>query len=178
MKSNTPRFTALTCLLGSSLSCAAFAQDATEKQRLSPETEMAIMHEMNKEDRLATRQAVLPKPREGVAWADDVSGEWICFTTMLLNGPTGMGIMQINLEHDGEQLVGEGGQLKHPYDLPSTIRPIGAWAQLTPFVGQFIKHTPKRHNIVIFERQSAAGSWAIFTATISGDGRTAHGPGR
>ncbi|MCP4784362.1 MAG: hypothetical protein GY878_12480 [Fuerstiella sp.] len=33
------------------------AQDATENQPLSPEVEMAIMHAMNREDRLATRRA-------------------------------------------------------------------------------------------------------------------------
>ena len=176
MKSNYQKLTMITCLLASSLCFNVFAQDATENQPLSPEVEMAIMHEMNKEDRLATRQAIMPKPREGVVWADDVSGEWICFTTMRLNTTSGMGIMQINLEHDGEKLVGEGGQLKHPFDLPTTIRPIGGWTLNSGYVGHFIKHTPKQHNLIYFERQNDAGaSWALFTAAIAADGRTAIG---
>ena len=185
MKSNSSRFTVITCLLASVVSFAAFAQDtpekapsstSAEKQPLSPETEMAIMRVMNLENRLATHQAIMPKANEGVTLADDVSGEWICFTTMRLNPTSGMGIMQINLEHDGEKLFGEGGQLKHPFDLPSTIRPIGGWTLKSGYVGHFIKHTPKQHNLIYFERQNDAGaSWALFTAAIAADGRTAIG---
>ena len=143
---------------------------------LTPEIEMAIMKAMNMEDRIANRQEIMPKPRDGEASADDVSGEWICFTTMTLNPTTGMGIMQINLEQDGEKLKGEGGQLRHPYDPPSTIRPIGGWTLPSGYVGRFIKHTPRGHNLIVFERQNATGAtWAIFTAMISGDGRTATG---
>jgi hypothetical protein len=184
MKLSSTRLTVITCLLLGSLSFAAFAQNATEKvpsstsaekQQLTPEIEMSIMKALNTEDRIANRQAIMPKPRKGEAWAEDVSGEWICFTTMLLNGPTGMGIMQINLEQDGEQLVGEGGQLKHPFDPPSTIRPIGGWALQSAYVGRFYKRTPSGHNMVVFERQNTSGTWAIFTAIISGDGQTATG---
>lgn len=176
MKSRYSRLTLVTCLLASSIAFDTFAQDVTENHRLSPETEMAIMREMNREDRLATRQAIMPKANEAAALADDVSGEWICFTTMRLNPTSGMGIMQINLEQDGDQLAGKGGQLKHPYDLPSTIRPIGEWTLTSGYVGRFIKHTPRQHNLIYFERQNdAKRSWALFTAAIAHDGRTAIG---
>ena len=153
------------------LASAGEGKDAS----LTPEIEMAIMRAMNMENRIANRQEIMPKPRDGEASADDVSGEWICFTTMTLNPTTGMGIMQINLEQDGEKLKGEGGQLRHPYDPPSTIRPIGGWTLPSGYVGRFIKHTPRGHNLIVFERQNATGTWAIFTAMISGDGRTATG---
>ncbi|MHC4994807.1 MAG: hypothetical protein ACYTGQ_07090 [Planctomycetota bacterium] len=137
---------------------------------------MAILHAMNKEDRLANRQAVMPKTGESAALTDDVSGEWICFTTMRLNPTSGMGIMQINLEHDGEKLKGEGGQLKHPFDPPATIRPIGGWTLPSGYVGRFFKHSPRQHNLIYFERRNAAGdSWALFTAAVAADGRTAIG---
>ena len=180
------RLSVISCFLIGSISFAAVNQDTSKEvdasasgvkgKYLSPETEMAIMHTMNKEDRLANRQAIMAKPREGAPWADDVSGEWICFTTMRLNPTSGMGIMQINLKQDGEELKGKGGQLKHPFDLPSTIRPIGGWTLPSGYVGHFIKHTPRGRNLIYFERQNDAEvSWALFTAVIAGDGRTALG---
>lgn len=175
----------MSCLLVASLTFGAIAQNTTEEahpstsarkgEYLSPQLEMSIMKALNTEDRIANRQAIMPKPRDGEAWADDVSGQWICFTTMLLNGPTGMGIMQINLEQDNDQLTGEGGQLRHPFDPPATIRPIGEWALRSTYVGRFHKRTPRGHNMMVFERQNASGTGAIFTAIISGDGRTASG---
>ena len=58
MKSNYQKRTMMTCLLASSLSFNVFAQDATENQPLSPETEMAIMRVMNLENRIQTLQTV------------------------------------------------------------------------------------------------------------------------
>ena len=56
----------------------------------------------------------------------------------------GSGIMEIRLEQDGDELVGEGGQLKHPFDPPATIRPIGTRsATVSDFIGQFKK--ARRH---------------------------------
>jgi Ca2+-binding EF-hand superfamily protein len=82
--------------------------------------------------------------------------------------------MEIRLKQDGDELVGEGGQLKNPFDPPATIRPIGTrQAHVSDFVGQFKK---ARHNMVVIERRRVDGpTWATFTAVMAGDGRTARG---
>ena len=176
----------MTCLLFGPSHSEAVAQDTTDDahaqtaekpgQSLTPEIEMAIMRQLNLEDRIGNRQAIMVKPRTGVAWADDVSGEWICFTTMFLNGPTGMGIMYVNLKQDGNRLQGEGGQLKHPFDPPSTIRPVHEETTRSNYTGKLFKHTPRSHNMMIFERQNdTRTTWALFTAAVAGDGRTATG---
>jgi len=143
---------------------------------LSPEAEMAIMRVMNLENRIQTLQTVPVKMTDNEL-AGHFSGTWICFTTMRLNGQLGRGIMQINLKQEGDKLTGDGGQLKHPFDPPSTIRPIGTWASLTPFIGQFKKAIfNDRHNMAVIERQGVnRGTWATFTAVMAGDGRTARG---
>ena len=182
MKSNDQKRTMMTCLLAGALSFAAVAQESpekdpastgSEKQPLSPETEMAIMRVMNLENRIQTRQTVPAKMTDNEL-AGHFSGTWICFTTMRLNGQLGRGIMEIRLQQDGDELVGEGGQLKHPFDPPSTIRPIGTRsATVSDFVGQFKK---ARHNMVVIERRRVNGpTWATFTAVMAGDGRTARG---
>lgn len=178
MKSNPSRLTVIILLLAVSLSLSAVAQsDAeTEQQLLSPETEMAIMRVMNLENRIQTLQTVPVKMTDNEL-AGHFSGTWICFTTMRLNGQLGRGIMQINLKQEGDELTGDGGQLKHPFDPPSTIRPIGTWASLTPFVGQFKKaFKDGTHHMAVIERQGIGrGTWATFTAVLAGDGRTARG---
>ena len=143
---------------------------------LSPEAEMAIMRVMNLENRIQTLQTVPVKMTDNEL-AGHFSGTWICFTTMRLNGQLGRGIMEIRLEQDGDELVGEGGQLKHPFDPPATIRPIGTRsAAVSDFIGQFKKATKGRHNMVVIERQGhGRGTWATFTAVMAGDGRTARG---
>ena len=143
---------------------------------LSPETEMAIMRVMNLENRIQTLQTVPVKMTDNEL-ADHFSGTWICFTTMRLNGQLGRGIMEIRLEQDGDELVGEGAQLKHPFDPPVTIRPIGTRsAAVSDFIGQFKKVSKVRHNMVVIERQKVDGpTWATFTAVMAGDGRTARG---
>ncbi|MDB4459206.1 hypothetical protein N9059_01390 [bacterium] len=173
MKSNDQKLTMMTCLLVSSLYFNVFAQDATETQPLSPEDEMAIMRVMNLENRIQTLQTVPAKMTDNDL-AGHFSGTWICFTTMRLNGQLGRGIMEIRLEQEGDELVGEGGQLKHPFDPPATIRPIGTRsASVSDFVGQFKK---SRHNMVVLERRRVDGqTWATFTAVMAGDGRTARG---
>ena len=156
----------------------AQAAPSTEKpeQPLSPETEMAIMRVMNLENRIQTLQTVPVKMTDNEL-ARHFSGTWICFTTMRLNGQLGRGIMEIRLEQDGDELVGEGGQLKHPFDPPATIRPIGTRsAAVSDFIGQFKKVSKVRHNMVVIERQKVDGpTWATFTAVMAGDGRTARG---
>jgi len=173
MKSNYQKRTMMTCLLASSLCVNVFAQDATENQPLSPATEMAIMRVMNLENRIQTLQTV-PAKKTNNELASHFSGTWICFTTMRLNGQLGRGIMEIRLKQEGDELVGEGGQLKNPYDPPATIRPIGiGHAFVSDFVGQFKK---SGHNMVVIERKRVGGpTWATFTAVMAGDGRTARG---
>lgn len=182
MKSNDQKLTMMTCLLAGALSFAAVAQESpekdpastgSEKQPLSPEDEMAIMRVMNLENRIQTLQTV-PVKKTDNELASHFSGTWICFTTMRLNGQLGRGIMEIRLEQEGDELVGEGGQLKNPYDPPATIRPIGiGHAFVSDFVGQFKK---SGHNMVVIERQRVGGpTWATFTAVMAGDGRTARG---
>ena len=160
------------------MSPTAQAAPEAEKpgQPLSPETEMAIMRVMNLENRIQTLQTV-PVKMTGIELVGHFSGTWICFTTMRLNGQLGRGIMEIRLEQDGDELVGEGGQLKHPFDPPATIRPIGTRsAAVSDFIGQFKKAPKGRHNMVVIERQKVDGpTWATFTAVMAGDGRTARG---
>ena len=55
---------------------AVFAQEKSE-QFLEPELEMAIIRQLNLEDRIANRQAVLPKNTKEQIGDEDVSGEWI-----------------------------------------------------------------------------------------------------
>ena len=176
MKLSCQKLTMMTCLLASSLCFNVFAQDATETQPLSPEDEMAIMKVMNLENRIQTLQTVPAKMTDNEL-ASHFSGTWICFTTMRLNGQLGRGIMEIRLEQDGDELVGEGGQLRHPFDPPATIRPIGTRsAAVSDFIGQFKKAPKGRHNMVVIERQKVDGpTWATFTAVMAGDGRTARG---
>ena len=92
MKSNDQKRTMMTCLLAGALSFAAVAQESpekdpastgSEKQPLSPETEMAIMRVMNLENRIQTRQTVPAKMTDNEL-AGHFSGTWICFTTCLL----------------------------------------------------------------------------------------------
>ena len=157
---------------------AVQAVQPTEKpgQTLSPETEMAIMRVMNLENRIQTLQTVPVKMTDNEL-ASHFTGTWICFTTMRLNGQLGRGIMQINLKQEGDQLVGDGGQIKKPFDPTATIRPIGTWSSMTPFIGQFKKAFKKgTHHMAVLERQGTnVGTWATFTAVLAGDGRTARG---
>ena len=99
----------LTLLLLAMMSPTAQAAPPAEKpgQPLSPETEMAIMRVMNLENRIQTLQTVPVKMTDNEL-AGHFSGTWICFTTMRLNGQLGRGIMEIRLEQDGDELVGEG----------------------------------------------------------------------
>ena len=162
-------------LLAMKCPTAQAAPQAEKPGQLSPETEMAIMRVMNLENRIQTLQTV-PVKMSNNQLARHFSGTWICFTTMRLNGQLGRGIMEIRLEQDGDELVGEGAQLKHPYAPPATIRPIGTRsAAVSDFIGQF-KKAKGGHNMAVIERQQVDGpTWATFTAVLAGDGRTARG---
>jgi len=162
-------------LLLVTMSGAAQSAPAAEKpgQLLAPELEMAVIRQLNLEDRIANRQAVLPRRAEGQDGGADVSGEWVCFTTMFLNGPTGKGIMYLDLKQDGDVISGESAQLKHPFDPPSTIRTIPERTLKGNIKGKWYKG--HRTHMMELERQRGTKTWAIFTAVIAGDGRTATG---
>lgn len=165
------------------MSGAAQSAPAAEKQGqlLAPELEMAIFRHLNKEDRLLNRQAVWPRKTEELEGGDDVSGEWVLFTTMFMNGTTGEGIMYVKLEQDGDVISGINGQLKHPFDPPSTIRAISDRTLRGLIKGKW--YPGNRTNMIVFERQAGtsergnapARTWAIFTALIAADGRSAVG---
>ena len=136
MKKSIVKTVGMAVLLGAGAVGAATAESASENndkgKYLSPETEMAIMRVMNLENRIQTLQTVPVKVQPGVALEDTFSGTWICFTTMRLNGQLGRGIMQINLEQDGDKLVGDGGQLKHPFDPPAPSQTLPALLPPSP----------------------------------------------
>ncbi len=166
------------------MSCAAQSAPAVEKpgQLLTPELEMAIFRHLNKEDRLLNRQTVWPrKTTEELDGGDDVSGEWVLFTTMFMNATTGEGIMYVKLEQDGDLISGINGQLKHPFDPPSTIRAISDRTLRGLIKGKW--YPGNRTNMIVFERQAGRSdtgtaperTWAIFTALIAADGRSAVG---
>ena len=170
-------------LLFTMISATAQSKPANEKsgQPLTPELEMAIIRQLNLEERIANRQPFLLKNSEELIGGEDVSGEWICFTTMYLNGPTGRGIMYLNLKQDGDAISGINGQLKHPFDPPSTIRTFAERTTQGLIKGKWYKgHST---NMMVLERQAKPGNnrfqnktprtWAIFTAVIAGDGKTA-----
>ncbi len=157
-----------------------FAQEDSE-QLLDPELEMKIFRHLNKEDRLLNRQSVWPRQTETQKGGDDVSGEWVLFTTMFMNATTGEGIMYVKLEQDGDVISGINGQLKHPFDPPSTIRAVDERTLRGLIKGKW--YPGNRTNMIVFERQAGTterGSaptrtWAIFTALIAADGRSALG---
>lgn len=175
--------TILLLLSLATMSGAAQSAPAAEKQGqlLAPELEMAIFRHLNKEDRLLNRQAVWPRKTEELEGGDDVSGEWVLFTTMFMNGTTGEGIMYVKLEQDGDVISGINGQLKHPFDPPSTIRAISDRTLRGLIKGKW--YPGNRTNMIVFERQAGtsergnapARTWAIFTALIAADGRSAVG---
>jgi hypothetical protein len=168
-----------------------FAQQEKE-QFLDPELEMAIFRYLNKEDRLLNRQSVWPRKTasasllqsstDGLDGGDDVSGEWVLFTTMFMNATTGEGIMYVKLEQDGDVISGINGQLKHPFDPPSTIRAISDRTLKGLIIGKW--YPGGRTNLMVFERQAGINenggaapsrTWAIFTAMIAADGKSAAG---
>ncbi len=175
--------TILLILSLATMSGAAQSAPAAEKQGqlLAPELEMAIFRHLNKEDRLLNRQAVWPRKTDELEGGDDVSGEWVLFTTMFMNGTTGEGIMYVKLEQDGDVISGINGQLKHPFDPPSTIRAISDRTLRGLIKGKW--YPGNRTNMIVFERQAGtsergnvpARTWAIFTALIAADGRSAVG---
>ena len=89
--------------------------------------------------------------------------------------------MYVKLEQDGDVISGINGQLKHPFDPPSTIRAISDRTLRGLIKGKW--YPGSRTNMIVFERQAGtsergsapARTWAIFTALIAADGRSAVG---
>ncbi|MCK4746692.1 MAG: hypothetical protein KAT15_06645, partial [Bacteroidales bacterium] len=148
---------------------------------MDPELEMEIIRYLNKEDRLLNRQSVWPRQTETQKGGDDVSGEWVLFTTMFMNATTGKGLMYVKLEQDGDVISRINGQLRHPFDPPSTIRAISDRTLKGLIIGKW--YPGNRTNLMVFERQAGstdsgnapARTWAIFTAMIAADGKSAAG---
>jgi len=152
------------------------SETAGEKQGqfLDPEDEMAIIRYLNKEDRLLNRQPVLSKPGKGPDGGDHISGEWLGFTTMFLNGPTGRGIIHMNLKQEGDVITGTLEQLKHPFDSAGTIRYMGKGTGQGTITGELFIHPVS--NMMVLHRHGVNNNFhAIFTATIDANGRIAIG---
>jgi len=152
---------------------AVFAQEESE-QILEPELEMAIIKQLNHEDRLLNRQPVLSKKEKGQNGGDDISGEWLGFTTMFMFAPTGRGIIHMRLEQDGDQITGTLDQLKHPFDSLGTTRAVDEGVSRAIMEGELIRHPV--NNMAVLHRNNINNNFrAIFTMTIDGEGRTAIG---
>lgn len=143
---------------------------------LSPEVELAIMKKLHAYDKIMNIQK-MPQNARPDKQADDVSGEWLIFTTMT----HGQGMHKLTLKQEGEDLSGSLEQLIYgPYP---RIDP-GVLDQLPPadsgnlkatFTGSFMK-TDAKHNLFYLHRKNHSGPFeAIFTATLSVDGQTAIG---
>jgi len=157
---------------GNDKSQAAKVEAERNRETPASDLEMAIIKCLNKENRIANIQKNLVKPAKGVDGGDDVSGEWVCFTTMSQHGRPGNGVMYIQLEQNGNQLKGTLQQLKGPDKRPP--KPINKDSVDATLVGELIKD--EIHNMMILHRQNTRNSFkAIFSATINGDGRTAIG---
>lgn len=125
---------------------------------------------MSKENRILTIQKNLGKPNENRI--QDITGEWLCFTTMSSHGSPANGIMYIKLIQNGVTLKGELQQLKSPGS--SQIREIGShndWeaaieGELIPASGE----TPG-HNLLILRRENLHNNFkAVFSGFISANG--------
>ena len=150
----------------------ALAED--KEQFLDPELEMAIIKQLNHEDRLVNRQPVLSKAEKGINGGNDISGEWLGFTTMFLNGPTGRGIIHMHLKQDGDRITGSLDQLKHPFDSLGTTRAVDEGVGRANMEGELIRHSV--NSMAVLHRNNIHTNFrAIFTMTIDGEGRTAIG---
>jgi YD repeat-containing protein len=144
------------------------------------EHEEKVMKEMSKVSRLSEIQHtldndVLPKQNQ----MQDVTGEWICFTTMSSKGNPGNGIMYIGLTQNDTKLEGDLQQIKNPhneeiiykYDEKGQIK--GRYA--AALKGEiFVAPGEKvRHNMIILHRKDLEGNFrAIFTGSVSADGNS------
>jgi hypothetical protein len=145
-------------------------------ESLSPEVELAILKKLHAYDKIMNIQE-MPRNARPDKQADDVTGEWIIFTTM----PKGQGMHKLTLKQEGKDLSGSHEALIYgPYPwidsgVLDQIPPADEGKLKASFTGSFLK-TSAKHNLFYLHRKNHAGSFeAIFTATLSVDGQTAIG---
>jgi Ca2+-binding EF-hand superfamily protein len=109
--------------------------------------------------------------------ADDVTGEWLIFTTMT----HGQGMHKLTLKQQEEKITGTLEQLIYgPYpwidaSVLDRIPPADSGKLNGNFTGLF-KKSQSKHNLFYIHRTNPKGVFeAIFSATLSVDGQTAIG---
>jgi len=134
------------------------------------EQEKQFLSEMSQENRILTIQKNLGLPKRNRI--QDLTGEWLCFTTMSDHGNPGNGIMYINLSQNGITLNGELQQLKFPNSIQIFgINTTKEWA--AEVHGQLILSTGNvpGHNLIILHRKNIQNNFqAIFSGFVSADG--------
>ena len=143
---------------------------------LSPEVELAIMKKLHAYDKIMNIQLLPSNAREDEQ-ADDVTGEWLIFTTMT----HGQGMHKLILKQQGEDISCAFEKLIYgPYPwIDSGVLdrlPLADSGKLRGnFAGRFIKSESK-HNLFYLHRTNSEGTFeAIFSAVLSVDGQTATG---
>jgi len=145
-------------------------------ESLSSEVELAIMKKLHTYDKIMNIQ-LMPSNARQDKQADDVTGEWLIFTTMT----HGQGMHKLTLKQEGENLSGSHESLIYgPYPwidsgVLDQIPIADAGDLVASFTGLFMK-THSGHNMFYLHRKNHTGPMeAIFTATVSVDGQTAIG---
>lgn len=153
-------------------------EEELEYQRI--EHELSVFSEMCKLDRLCDIQHHLDNdalPDENKI--QDVSGEWLLFSTMSEKGNPGNGIMYIYLTQNNTELEGDLQQIKVPHDetityrLDENGRIQGKFA--ATLKGEIIVASGEnvRHNMIILHRNNLDDNFqAIFTGSVSADGNS------
>ena len=143
---------------------------------LSPEVELAIMKKLHAYDKIMNIQLLPSNAREDEQ-ADDVTGQWLIFTTMT----HGQGMHKLILKQQGEDISCAFEKLIYgPYPwIDSGVLdrlPLADSGKLRGnFAGRFIKSESK-HNLFYLHRTNSEGTFeAIFSAVLSVDGQTATG---
>ena len=143
---------------------------------LSPEVELAVMKKLHAYDKIMNIQ-LLPSNARADEQADDVTGEWLIFTTMT----HGQGMHKLTLKQQGEDISCAFEKLIYgPYPwIDSGVLdrlPLADSGKLRGnFTGRFIKSESK-HNLFYLNRTNSEGPFeAIFSAVLSVDGQTATG---
>ncbi len=144
------------------------------------EHEDVFIKEMSKVDRLAEIQHLLDndvKPKENKK--QDVSGEWLCFTSMSEHGNPNNGVMYMKLIQNGTEIEGDLQQLKNPsnenlvYERDENGNVKGKYG--ANLRGEMILATGERpmHNMILLHRKNVKNDFrAIFTGMISADGNS------
>ena len=143
---------------------------------LSPEVELAVMKKLHAYDKIMNIQLLPSNAREDEQ-ADDVTGEWLIFTTMT----HGQGMQKLTLKQQGEDISCAFEKLIYgPYPwidsgVLDRLPPADSGKLRGDFAGRFIKSESK-HNLFYLHRTNSEGPFeAIFSAVLSVDGQTATG---